>query len=57
VAGAGSIVAVASSIARVTSHGISEESEKRGKGERQRRIVSSGRASERVPPGFIGAQK
>jgi hypothetical protein len=27
---------------------------KKGEGQRQRRIVSSGRASERVPPGFIG---
>ena len=27
---------------------------KKGEGQRQRSIVSSGRASERVPPGFIG---
>jgi len=37
VAGAGGIVAVASSISRVTSHGITGKRQ-RGKGERQRRI-------------------
>jgi hypothetical protein len=58
VVGAGAIiaVAVASSIVRVTSHGVTEGREKGGKAKGSEGLISGGRVSERVPVAFIGAR-